>query len=82
MGPTIRKADSGRSACLPSMISLKPRMVSFSGTYLPSMPVNCSATEKGWDRKRWIFRARETVSLSSSLSSSMPMMAMMSCSSR
>jgi len=37
------------------------------------------ATSKGWLRKRWIFRARPTVSLSSSDSSSMPRMAMMSC---
>src|ERR1700690_1528296 len=40
---------------------------------------NCDATKKGCDRKRWILRARATTSLSSSLSSSMPRMAMMSC---
>ena len=39
-----------------------------------------SATWKGCDRKRWILRARVTISLSSSESSSMPRMAMMSCS--
>ncbi len=36
------------------------------------MPVNCAATKNGCDRKRWILRARDTISLSSSLSSSMP----------
>ena len=30
--PTKRKADSGRSSCLPSRISLKPRTVSLMGT--------------------------------------------------
>jgi low temperature requirement protein LtrA len=44
-------------------------------------PVNCSATKNGCDRKRWILRARLTMSLSSSESSSMPRIAMMSCSS-
>src|SRR5699024_3133483 len=73
MVPLNRNAASGRPSCLPSRISLKPRMVSFRGTYRPSMPVNCSATVKGWLRKRWILRARLTVILSSSLSSSMPM---------
>ena len=51
-----------------------------SATNLPGMPVNTSATWNGWERKRWILRARLTVSLSSSESSSMPRMAMMSCS--
>ncbi len=73
-----RKACSGRSSCLPSTISRKPRIVSASSTYLPGVPVNVSATKKGWERKRWIFRARATVSLSSSDSSSMPRIAMMS----
>ena len=63
------------------MISLKERTVSATGTYLPAVPVNCSATKNGCDRKRSIFRARCTVSLSSSESSSMPRMAMMSWSS-
>ena len=31
-------------------------MVSCRGTYLPSMPVNCSATLKGWDKKRCTLR--------------------------
>jgi hypothetical protein len=45
---------------------------------LARAPVKTSATKKGCDRKRSIFRARATVSLSSSESSSMPRMAMMS----
>ena len=64
-----------------STIILKPRMVSFSGTYLPGVPVNTSATWNGCDRKRWILRARATASLSSGDSSSMPRIAMMSRSS-
>ena len=56
-------------------------MVSLSETYLPGEPVNTSATKNGCDRKRWILRARDTVSLSVSDSSSMPRMAMMSFSS-
>lgn len=63
----------------PARICLKPLMVSFSGTSLPMWPVKTSATWKGCDKKRWILRARATVSLSSSDSSSMPRMAMMSC---
>src|SRR5258708_3792093 len=43
-------------------------------------PVKTSATKNGCDRKRSILRARATVTLSSSFSSSMPRMAMMSCS--
>ena len=57
----------------------KPRTVSAIGTYFPSLPVNCWATKKGWDRNFSIFRARETASLSSSDNSSIPRMAMMSC---
>ena len=53
-------------------------MVFSRGTCTPSDPVNTLATSKGWLRKRWILRARATVSLSSSLSSSMPRIAMMS----
>jgi len=53
-------------------------MVSASSTNLPGELVNCSATKKGWDRKRLILRARATTSLSSSDNSSMPRMAMMS----
>ena len=36
------------------------------------------ATEKGWEKNCWMRRARSTATLSSSLSSSMPRMAMMS----
>ena len=46
---------------------------------LPGDPVKTSATWKGCERKRWIFLARATVCLSSSLSSSMPRIAMISC---
>jgi hypothetical protein len=46
---------------------------------LAGMPVNCSATWKGCERNFCTLRARATVSLSSSESSSMPRMAMMSC---
>ena len=63
------------------MISLNERTVSSIGTYSPGVPVNCSATKNGCDRKRSTLRARCTVSLSSSESSSMPRMAMMSWSS-
>ncbi len=35
-------------------------MVSAILTYRPSMPVNCWATKKGCDRKRWTLRARAT----------------------
>src|SRR3546814_8289700 len=52
-------------------------LVSSIATNLPGMLVKTSATWNGCDRKRWILRARATVSLSSSLSSSMPRMAMM-----
>ena len=76
--PCRRPARAGRRAC-PATISSKPSIVSLSGTYLPSAPVNCEATKNGCERKRWILRARATTSLSSSLSSSMPRMAMMSC---
>src|SRR5690606_13407454 len=79
--PTRKNASSGRSSCLPSTISLNPRTVSDSGTYLPGRPVNASATWKGCDRKRWILRARATICLSSGESSSIPRIAMMSRSS-
>jgi hypothetical protein len=45
---------------------LEDAIVSSSGTCTPGEPVKTSATSKGCDRKRWIFRARATVSLSSS----------------
>ena len=72
---------SGRSSALPSTMAAKLRTVSFRGTYLPLRPVKFSATAKGWDRNFCSLRARMTVSLSFSSSSSMPRMAMMSCSS-
>ena len=31
-------------------MALKPRSVSFNGTYFPSIPVNFSATNIGWDK--------------------------------
>jgi hypothetical protein len=78
MPPLRKNADSGTSSCWPSTISLKPRIVSAIGTYWPGVPVNCSATWNGCERKRSMRRARPTMSLSSSESSSMPRMAMMS----
>src|SRR3990170_5390342 len=39
------------SSYLPSAISLKPFTVSFTATNFPGVPVNCSATKKGWDRE-------------------------------
>ena len=53
--------------------ALLGRMPSAVG-YQPTL-----ATENGCERKFWILRARATVSLSSSESSSMPRMAIMSC---
>ena len=72
---TRLRAD-GRSRLRPS--PLKPLMVSASSTNTPGEPVKTSATWKGCDIKRSILRARVTVTLSSSDSSSMPRMAMMS----
>src|SRR5258708_30951942 len=76
--PTLKKACSGRSSCLPSSTSLKLRTVSATFTYTPSRPVNCLATNSGWARNRWIFRARPTRTLSSSDSSSTPRLPTMS----
>ena len=50
--PAFKKCPSGMSSCFPSMISLKPLIVSVIGTYLPGIPVNCSATWNGCDRNR------------------------------
>src|SRR5262249_15349785 len=50
--PARKKSCSLMSSCLPSTISLKPRIVSAIGTYFPSRPVNCWATKNGWDRNR------------------------------
>jgi len=68
----------GKLSYSPLTIPLNPLIVSLSVTYLPFSPVNTSATLKGCDKKRWIFRARATASLSSGDSSSMPSMAMIS----
>ena len=67
-----------QGSCLPSRISLNDADRSWSETYAPGMPVNASATKIGWERNRSMRRARATVDLSSSESSSMPRMAMMS----
>ena len=80
--PTFRKACSGTSSRSPFNSASKDSTVSAIGTVTPFKPVNTSPTLKGWDRKRWILRARLTVSRSSSESSSRPRMAMMSWSSR
>src|SRR4029079_4172567 len=50
--PARKKSCSLIASCLPSTISLKPRIVSAIGTYLPSRAVNCWATKNGWDRNR------------------------------
>ena len=47
--------------------------------YVPGRPVNASPTMNGCEKNCSILRARATVSLSSSESSSTPRMAMMSC---
>src|SRR5437773_6630331 len=60
------------SSYFPSTISLKLRTVSSIFTYFPSRPVNCAATNMGCERNFSILRARATVRLSSSESSSMP----------
>ena len=75
----MKKACSGRWSTSPSTTIRNERMVSSSGTDTPGMPVKVSATKNGCDKKRWMRRARPTISLSSSDSSSMPRMAMMSC---
>src|SRR3712207_8323858 len=43
---------SGSSSCLPSSTSRNERTVSAMGTYWPGVPVNCSATWNGCERKR------------------------------
>src|SRR6185436_91470 len=81
MPPFMKKADSGNSSWSPSMTSRNERTVSSVETYCPGVPVNASATWNGCDWKRSTLRARCTVTLSSSESSSMPRIAMMSWSS-
>jgi len=63
MLPTMWKAGSARSSCVPSMISWKERMVSLRGTNFPGVPVKASATKKGCDSILWIRRARATTRL-------------------
>ncbi|MNC97578.1 hypothetical protein D3C83_152780 [compost metagenome] len=77
----MKKACSGRWSNSPATRRSNELIVSSSFTNLPGRPVNCSATEKGCDMKRWVRCARPTIFLSSSLSSSMPRIAMMSWSS-
>ena len=78
--PEKQKNTTEKCPChSPAKIFWNPEMVSLRWTYLPSDPVNTSATWKGWDRNRCILRARDTVSLSSSDNSSIPRIAMMSC---
>ena len=66
---------------MPSVSALNASRVSDSGTNEPGCPVNASATNMFCERNRSMRRARLTVTLSSSPSSSMPRMAMMSWSS-
>ena len=80
--PARKNACSGSVSVLPSRISLNEATVSLIETYLPGRPVKTSATKNGWLMKRWRRRARATVALSSSDSSSMPRIAMMSWRSR
>src|SRR5436190_16936477 len=82
IAPTYMNACSGRWSHLPSQISSKLRIVSRNGVISPGLPVNTSATKKGCDKNRSMRRARLTTCLSSSLSSSTPRIAMMSCNSR
>ena len=58
-------------------------ITSVQAVYVPADDLTdpAPATKNGWDRNFWILRARATVSLSLSSSSSMPRMAIMSCSS-
>src|SRR5690606_6757471 len=81
MPPTLKKADSVMWSNSPSQMPLKPSMVSLSGTSEPSTPVNCFARWVFCERNCWMRRARDTITLSSSESSSTPSIAMMSCSS-
>jgi hypothetical protein len=60
---------------------LKPLIQSAKDTYFPGEPVNTSATKNGCDKKRSILRARATANLSSSYNSSIPKLAILSCTS-
>lgn len=55
MVPTLKNAASGYSSISPSMMALNPRIVSFTGTYLPGTPVKFSATWNGWDKPLDLF---------------------------
>src|SRR5262249_14791715 len=77
--PTMKNACSGRWSYSPSARALNEAMVSSIGVYFPAIPVNCWATKNGCDRNFSILRARPTITLSSSDSSSTPRIAMMSC---
>src|SRR6185369_9273834 len=70
--PTFRKACSGKSSSSPLQSRSNDSTVSSTGVVTPGRPVKTSATYIGCDRNRWILRARETVTLSSSESSSRP----------
>ncbi|SJT63300.1 Uncharacterised protein [Clostridioides difficile] len=76
-----KNADSGKSSYLPSKISLNPFIVSFTETYFPGIPVNCSPTVNGCDKNLCTFLALETTALSSSDNSSTPNIAIISCNS-
>jgi hypothetical protein len=52
MPPHMKNACSGSESNSPLTSRSKEEIVSSSLTYLPGMPVNCSATAKGWDMKR------------------------------
>src|SRR5918994_7424753 len=79
MFPTMWNACSGRWSYSPLQIPSKDSSVSESGTNTPGCPVKASAANMFCDRNRCNRRARFTVILSSSDSSSMPRIAMMSC---
>src|SRR4029453_2047928 len=68
--PTFKKACSGTLSSSPSTSASNDSTVSETGVKMPGRPLNTSATKNGCDKKRWIFRARDTITLSSSDSSS------------
>ena len=81
MPPTLKNACSGISSNSPSSSLPNASTVSVTGTLVPGICVNGSPAYIGWPRNFSILRARATSTLSSSVSSSMPRMAMMSWSS-
>src|SRR5690242_942505 len=52
MPPAMKNACSGRLSNSPATSRSTEEIVSSSFTYLPLIPVNCSATENGCDMKR------------------------------